>query len=74
MEALLQGKSFEAELDEKIVFGLFSEYSFNGSITEEEIRSKVGYLNLGLLRLTALIDNIKNFIVELYKKYKAEGE
>ncbi len=74
LNAEIEEFSYKNQLDEKIVFGLFSEYSFNGSITEEEIRSKVGYLNLGLLRLTALIDSIKNFIVELYKKYKAEGE
>lgn len=58
----------------KIVFDLFSEYSFNGNITEEEIRNKVDYLNLGLLKLTVLIEDLKQFIVETYKKYKAEGE
>ena len=32
------------------------------------------YLNLGLLKLTVLIEDLKQFIVETYKKYKAEGE
>lgn len=56
------------------MFDLFSEYSFNGYITDEEIRNKVSCLNLGLLKLTLLIEDLKEFIVETYRKYKAEGE
>ena len=66
--------AYTNNLDEGIVFDLFSEYSFNGYITEEEIRNKVSYLNLGLLKLTVLIEDLKSFIVETYRKYKAEGE
>ena len=66
--------AYTNNLDEGIVFDLFSEYSFNGYITDEEIRNKVSCLNLGLLKLTLLIEDLKGFIVETYRKYKAEGE
>lgn len=66
--------AYTNNLDEGIVFDLFSEYSFNGYITDEEIRNKVSCLNLGLLKLTLLIEDLKEFIVETYRKYKAEGE
>lgn len=66
--------AYTNNLDEEIVFDLFSEYSFNGYITDEEIRNKVSCLNLGLLKLTLLIEDLKEFIVETYRKYKAEGE
>lgn len=74
LNADIEEFSYANQLEEKIVFDLFSEYSFNGNITEEEIRNKVDYLNLGLLKLTVLIEDLKQFIVETYKKYKAEGE
>ena len=66
--------AYTNNLEKGIVFDLFSEYSFNGYITEDEIRNKVSYLNLGLLKLTVLIEDLKSFIVETYRKYKAEGE
>ena len=52
----------------------FVEYIFNGSISDESIRRRVAIYHLGLIKLTKLTREIKDFVSQTYMKYKAEGE
>ena len=51
-----------------------TEYIFGGSIADEAIRKALKAYNLGLLKITKLTGEIKDFIIQTYKKYKAEGD
>lgn len=51
-----------------------AEYSFNGSISDEDIRKRLTDYKYGLLKTTKLTRIIKNFVERTYGKYKAEGE
>ena len=57
----------------KDIQGLMTEYIFNGCITDEAIRQVLKAYKLGLLKITKLTGEIRDFIVQTYKKYKAEG-
>lgn len=50
------------------------EYIFNGSISDESIRKRLMAYHLGLLKITKLTKEIKDFVGQTYMKYKAEGE
>ena len=50
------------------------EYIFNGGISDESIRKRLMEYHLGLLKITKLTKEIKDFIGQTYMKYKAEGE
>lgn len=56
-----------------VVNDIMTEYIFNGSITEEEIRKRLAPYKLGLLKITKMTENVKTFISQTYLKYKAEG-
>ena len=51
-----------------------SEYIFTQSISDELIRQKLLRYHLGLLKITKLTSDIKQFIIYTYKKYRVEGE
>ena len=50
------------------------DYIFNGSISDESIRKRLMDYHLGLLKITKLTKEIKDFVSQTYMKYKAEGE
>lgn len=74
LQADIEEFAYENNIKAEMVSGMFSEYTFNGQITDESIRVEISYLNLGLLQTTKLIKRIKAYMEALYKKYKAEGE
>lgn len=74
LQADIEEFAYENNIKAEMVSGMFSEYTFNGQLTDESIRVEISYLNLGLLQTTKLIKRIKAYIEALYKKYKAEGE
>ena len=74
LQADIEEFAYENNIKAEMVSGMFSEYTFNGQLTDESIRVEISYLNLGLLQSTKLIKRIKAYIEALYKKYKAEGE
>ena len=57
-----------------IISELFTDFSFTGGISDEVIRQKLEPYGLGLLKLTKLTKQIKEFISITYNKYRAEGE
>ena len=66
--------SIEADLQPSVVRELFSDYSFSGSISEEKIRTRLSYYNFGLLKMTKMTGEVKDFIINTYNKFKAEEE
>ncbi len=50
------------------------EFIFNGGISDESIRKRLMAYHLGLLKITKLTKEIKDFVGQTYMKYKAEGE
>ena len=56
------------------VHDIMIEYIFNGSISDEAIRQRLLAYHLGLLKITKLTKEIKDFVSTTYLKYKAEGE
>ena len=66
--------SMEADLQPNVVRELFSDYSFSGSISEERIRARLADYHFGLLKMTRLTGEVKDFIQNTYNKFKAEGE
>ncbi len=64
----------ELEVDEQKITKLFYDYTFTTQISDDAIRIEIEYMNLGLLQSTRLIKLIKQYIKDLYNKYKAEGK
>ena len=56
------------------VHDIMIEYIFNGSVSDESIRQRLMAYHLGLLKITKLTKEIKEFVSTTYMKYKAEGE
>jgi len=74
LQADLERFAYDTELDIQIISELFTDFSFTGGISDEVIRQKLEPYGLGLLKLTKLTKQIKEFISITYNKYRAEGE
>ena len=74
LAADLDRLSTEVEVESGRITKLFHDYMFTSTLTDEEIRIEIEYLNKGLLFNTKLIKRIKEAIEELYNKYKPEGK
>ena len=74
MQADMEEFAFDNQIDYKIVSDLVSAYTFSGNVSEDNIRERLMAYPLGLLKVTKLTKNVKRFIQDTYKKYKAEGE
>ena len=73
MQADMEEFAYSNKIDFAIVHDLFSTYVFSGTVSDEDIRKRLSVYKLGLLKLTKLTKEIRNFIDGTYKKYKAEG-
>ena len=56
------------------VLDIFSNYVFNGTISDDVIRKRLKVYKLGLLEMTKLTKSVKTFVQDTYNKYKAEDE
>ena len=74
MQADMETFAYEQQIDYNVISDLFSAYVFSGSISDDEIRTKLVGYKLGLLKMTKLTKAIKTFVHDTYQKYKAEGE
>lgn len=74
MQADMETFAYEQQIDYNVISDLFSAYVFSGSISDDEIRTKLAGYKLGLLKMTKLTKAIKTFVHDTYQKYKAEGE
>ena len=74
LQAEIESFAYDNGLDAKDVLEVFSEYTFGGSISEEAIRRRLAAYRMGLLKITKMTGAIKEFVVNTYGRYKAEGE
>ena len=74
LQSTLERFSYDNELDVQIISDLFADFSFSGGISDESIRKKLEPYGFGLLKLTKLTEEIKEFITITYNKFRAEGE
>lgn len=74
LQAEIESFAYDNGLDAKDVLEVFSEYTFGGNISEEAIRRKLAAYRMGLLKITKMTGAIKEFVVNTYSRYKAEGE
>ena len=76
MQADIELFAYENELTTDLVSHILHSYFIDTkSVTEESLRQElVGFGIKGLLRITALIDKIREFLVDSYNKFTAEGE
>lgn len=61
-------------IDYEVLNEIMSDYIFTRNISDEKIRQRLTQYHLGLLKTTKLTSEIKQFIVDTYKKYQVEGE
>lgn len=73
MQADMEAFAFDNQVDYAIISDLFSTYAFSGTVSDEDIRKKLGAYKFGLLKITKLTKSIHQFVEETYRKYKAEG-
>lgn len=65
--------AFDHDIDYETVNDIMVDYIFNGDISDETIRKRLMPYHLGLLKITKLTKEIKEFVSQTYMKYKAEG-
>ena len=73
-KAEMEEFAYSHGIDYATINDIMVEYIFNGSISDESIRRRVAIYHLGLLKLTKLTREIKDFVSQTYMKFKAEGE
>lgn len=73
-KAEMEEFAYSHRIDFVTVNDIMVEYIFNGSISDESIRKRLMAYHLGLLKITKLTKEIKDFVGQTYMKYKAEGE
>lgn len=61
-------------IDYEVLNEIMSDYIFTRNISDEKIRQRLTQYHLGLLKTTKLTSEIKQFIIDTYKKYQVEGE
>lgn len=66
--------SDENKVSEDLIDRMLSSYSFAGHIEKESIRQELLPMRLGVLKTTKLMQTIHEFIVTIYKRFKAEGD
>ena len=73
-KAEMESFSYEHEISYDTIHDIMTEYNFNGSISDEVIRQRLTPYKFGLLKITKLTNEIKEFVNQSYLKYKAEGD
>ena len=73
-KAEMEEFAYSHGIDFVTVNDIMVEFIFNGGISDESIRKRLMAYHLGLLKITKLTKEIKDFVGQTYMKYKAEGE
>lgn len=74
MQAEIEEFAHANGLEAKDVQDILSEYTFGGNVSEEGIRRKLAAYRMGLLKITKMTRAIKEFVIDTYNRYRAEGE
>ena len=72
--AEMESFAYDHGIDYNVLNNIMTDYIFNGGISDEAIRKHLLPYHLGLLKITKLTNEIKQFVSQTYMKYKAEGE
>lgn len=73
-KAEMEEFAYRNGIDYMTVNDIKVEYVFTGSISDESIRKRLMEHHFGLLKVTKLTKEIKDFVGQNYMKYRAEGE
>lgn len=74
MQAFIEEFAQVNEVDVDTVSFILNQYFCDTKqVTKESIRQRVSGMNLGLLKLTRLINNLLDFVKDMYDKFTAEG-
>lgn len=74
MQAFIEEFAQANEVDVDTVSFILNQYFCDTKqVTKESIRQRVSGMNLGLLKLTRLINNLLDFAKDMYDKFTAEG-
>ena len=74
MQAFIEEFAQANEVDVDTVSFILNQYFCDTrQVTKESIRQRVSGMNLGLLKLTRLINNLLDFAKDMYDKFTAEG-
>lgn len=74
LQADIERFAYEKELEINDIINMFTDYSFSGALSDESVRKHLIAYHFGLLKITKLTKEIKDFVKYTYDKYKAEGE
>lgn len=74
LQAEIESFAYDNGIEAQDILDVFSEYTFGGSISEEDIRKRLASYRMGLLKITRMTNAIKEFVISAYSRYKAEGE
>lgn len=74
MRAETEEFAYDKQIDFKIVDDIMNDYFFGAILSDEAIRKRLMAYHFGLLKMTKLTSEIKNFVLETSKKYRVEGE
>lgn len=74
MRAEIEEFAYDKQIDYKIVDDIMNDYFFGATLSDEAIRKRLMAYHFGLLKMTKLTSEIKEFVLETSRKYRAEGE
>ena len=74
LQADIERFAYEKKLEINDIINMFTDYSFSGALSDESVRKHLIAYHFGLLKITKLTKEIKDFVKYTYDKYKAEGE
>lgn len=72
--AELEEFAYTNNIDYVVVSDIMTDFVFSGSLSDESIRQRLTAYGFGLLKITKLTKEIKQFVTDTYNKYRAEGE
>ena len=74
MKAEIEEFAYDKQIDYKIVDDIMNDYFFGVALSDETIRKRLMVYHFGLLKMTKLTSEIRDFVLEINKKYRVEGE
>ena len=74
MQADMEAFAYDNGVDYAVISELFHDYVFTQRVSDDDIRRRLAAYKLGLLKMTALTRNIREFVESTYRKYRAEGQ
>ncbi len=71
--AEMEAFAYEYGIEYHVVNDIMVEYIFHGQVSDDLIRKRLMEYHFGLLKMTAMTKQIREFVEQNYEKYRAEG-